>query len=27
MTGLILTPGDGPAYVTGLDDALAKIER
>lgn len=26
-TGLILTPGDGPVYVTGLGDALVKIER
>jgi len=26
-TGMILTPGDGPVYVTGLGDALVKIER
>ena len=26
-TGLILTPDDGPVYVTGLGDAMVKIER
>jgi sugar lactone lactonase YvrE len=26
-TGVILTPGDGPVYVTNLGDALVKIER
>ena len=26
-TGVILTPGDGPVYVTSLGDALVKIER
>lgn len=26
-TGMILTPGDGPVYVTTLGDALVKIER
>ena len=26
-TGMILTPGDGPVYVTNLGDALVKIER
>jgi sugar lactone lactonase YvrE len=26
-TGMILTPGGGPVYVTGLGDALVKIER
>ena len=27
VTGMIVTPGDGPIYITGLSDALVKIER
>lgn len=27
VTGMIVTPGDGPVYVTGLADALVKVER
>jgi sugar lactone lactonase YvrE len=27
ITGVILTPGDGPVYLTGLGDALIRLER
>lgn len=27
LTGVILTPGDGPIYLSGLGDALVKLER
>lgn len=27
VTGVILTPGDGPIYLSGLSDALVKVER
>jgi hypothetical protein len=27
VTGIILTPGGGPVYVSGLASALVKLER
>ena len=27
VTGVILTPGGGPVYVSGLGDALVKLDR
>ncbi len=27
LTGLILTPGDGPVYLAGLGDALVRLNR
>mgnify|MGYP003632592403 FL=1 len=26
LTGIILSPGDGPAYASGLGDALVKLD-